>query len=143
MAALATAYAQIGSTASGASLISALESSPVVYSITSQPDPLNGSRSDFNQYTNTVHLDPTFHPTIAVASSCGNEDAPTNAMLAHELGHAAQSLFAGANAAFDEMDAVNTYENAFRADFGLPLRIAYPPLLAFALPGPRPLPSTW
>jgi hypothetical protein len=143
-AALIAAYAQIGGTPSGANLISGLESSPVVYTITSEPDPLNGSRADFNQYTNTIHLDPTFHPVIAVAAPCYTEASPTNANLAHELGHAAQSIFAGVNADFDELDAIATAENPFRADIGLPARVAYPAVRAFSLPAPRPLvPPLW
>jgi hypothetical protein len=139
MAVLMAAYAQIRGTPSGAALINALESVPVVYTITNQSDPQNGSVADFNQYTNTVHLDPTYHPVISVDSRCGNEASPTNANLAHELGHAAQSIFAGRFADFDEMDAINQYENPFRAAVGLPARLAYGPLMAFIPPGPRPL----
>jgi hypothetical protein len=42
-----------------------------------------------------IHLDPTYHPVLAVAKPCYSEASPTNAMLAHELGHAMQSAFLG------------------------------------------------
>ena len=127
MAELMAAYAQIGATRSGAAMIAALESSPTVYTITNQPD-ADGTRDDFNQYTNTIHLDPTYHPILAVAKPCYAQALPTNAALAHEMGHAMQSAFLGRFADFSEENAISQYENPFRVEAGLPIRIGVAPI---------------
>jgi hypothetical protein len=56
MAELAAAYAQIGQSWTGAMIENELENSPFIYTITSTADPMNGTSSDFNQYTNTIHV---------------------------------------------------------------------------------------
>jgi len=117
-AALVSAYSQIASTPTGSALINALENSPIVYTITNEPDWAWNTRSDFNPYTNTIHVDPSFHPEIPVDNACGHETASTVVQLEHELWHAATG-------SGDEDLNLLQNVNPFRAEFGLPPQTAY------------------
>ena len=107
MALLRAAYAQIASTFSGSMLTNALEKSPFLYQITNVEDPdWPGYVADANPYTGVIHVDPSFHPTLAVDGPCpGNyETASTLIVLEHELGHAATGT---EDTGPDRMDNVN------------------------------------
>ena len=115
IAVLAAAYAQIGQSFMGAMLENELENSPLIYTITNTADQMNGSSGDFNQYTNTIHVNPGYHPVIPVNGSCGGtayEAASPREVLEHELGHATGVL--------DELANMNQNVNPFRAEMGLP-----------------------
>ncbi len=134
MASLVAAYAQIGQTWTGSMLEKQLENSPFIYTITNMLDPLNGSSGDFNPYTNTIHVDPNFHPVIPVSGSCGGETESTAQVLEHELGHATGVL--------DEMANLNQNVNPFRAEMGLPPLSEYGFLGGYSSFTPISLPFT-
>jgi len=117
--ALTAAYNQVASTTTGAQLISALENSPILYTITNNPLTPNNAYYDPNNYL--ISVDPNFHPDIS--NQCGNEKASTTSILAHEIGHAATGALDNGP---DSMSNINLNENPIRLELGLPLRTAYP-----------------
>jgi len=118
-------------------LINQLENSPLIYTITNTADPMNGSSGDFNPYTNSIHVNPGYHPVIPVTGSCGGtayEAASTRAVLEHELGHATGIL--------DEIANMNQNVNPFRAEMGLPALSTYGFIGGFQYFAPTMLPYT-
>jgi RHS repeat-associated protein len=118
--ALRVAYNRVGGTERGSQLENALETSSTVYTITNQQ---NGN-AYFNPSTKTISVDPNFHPPTIVDTghSCAVQPAPTDAILGHEIGHAATG-------ALDDgpgnMNNVNQNENPIRRQLGEPLRTTY------------------
>jgi RHS repeat-associated protein len=115
-AALQAAFDNVGGTVYGANLINTLETSSTVYTITNEA---NGD-AYFNPNTNTISVDPNFHPMTQ--TSAGTQPAPTDAILGHEIGHAATgTLDNGPN----NMNNVIQNENPIRLQLGEPIRCAY------------------
>ena len=127
---LQAAYNQVAGTFIGGGLTQALEQSSVLYTITD--DPLQQIGAAYIPSTNTLVVDPNFHPTINVRNACGQsgyEAASTAIILAHELGHAATGLSDGGP---DPGDNVNQIENPIRLELGLPVRTSYRPVPGFS-----------
>lgn len=119
-AALRAAYNRVNSTQLGASLIFRMMYSPTNYTITKQQN----NNAYFNPSTNTISVDPNFHPptNVDTGSSCTVQPSPTDAILGHEIGHAITgTLDDGPN----NMNNVNQNENPIRQQLGLPLRTSY------------------
>ncbi len=113
--ALMAAYAQIGTTWTGRMLENELENAPFIWTITNSP---TNSSAYTNYDTNTISVDPDFHPSIFTdSSSCAVQKASTTLILEHELGHAVS----GPN----EMNNIIQNENPFEAEMGLPKRLTY------------------
>lgn len=68
---------------------------------------------------NSINVDPHFHPEVK--TSRGPEEASTEVILGHELGHGAGGKDDGPG----NMNNVNQNENPIRQDLGLPDRIEY------------------
>ncbi|HTM39199.1 MAG TPA: RHS repeat-associated core domain-containing protein [Terriglobales bacterium] len=118
---LQAAYNSVNSTAWGKTLINTLENSPTLYLITNLQD----GTSFYDPNTNIISVDPNFHPEVAVdnGKTCSVERAPTNAVLGHEIGHAATGIHDDGPG---NMNNVNANENQIRRQLGLPLRLSYP-----------------
>ena len=88
--ALRWAYDCVGSTPYGAALIYELVMSDVDYTITSAKD----GDAFYSWKTNTISVDPNFHPDTQVDTGLGLQvqPAPTSAVLGHEIGHAATGI---------------------------------------------------
>ena len=74
----------------------------------------------FDPKTKNIRVDPNFHPPTYTAS--GTEPAPTDAILGHEMGHAATGAKDNGPG---NMNNVNQNENPIRTSLGEPKRIAY------------------
>lgn len=114
------AYNSVNSTPWGHQLINMLEQSPILYIITNQ----KSGQSYYDPLTYTISVDPNFHPPTAVdnGKTCAVEPAPTNAMLGHEIGHAATGI---GDDGPGNMNNVKANENRIREQLGLPIRVAY------------------
>lgn len=119
---LQAAYNQVASTMTGSVLISALENSPLLYTITSNI--LAPNNAYWDPDNNLISVDPNFHPTLQVDNACGREESSTAIILAHEIGHAVRNDPYG----HPEVEWLNVIENEnpIRMQMGLPLRAAYP-----------------
>ena len=109
------AYLAIAATDEGSKLTAALESSPFMYTITTIP----GYPAQTFMNSQTISVDPNFNPVLYTTD--GQQVASTEVILEHELGHAVTGLP-------DEgpINVIDEVENPFRAELGLPYRIAYP-----------------
>lgn len=88
--ALMLAYAEIGKTVTGRALEDALERSPIMWTITDLP---TNSRAYTAYDTATISVDPDFHPLIFTdSSSSALQEASTDLILEHEIGHAATGI---------------------------------------------------
>ena len=118
--ALRTAYDNVGTTDRGRQLETTLENSSTTYTITNQQ---NGD-AYYDPRTHTISIDPNFHPMTFVdtGSSCGVQPAPTDAIMGHELGHAATGTLDDGPG---NMNNVNQNENPIRKQLNEPLRTQY------------------
>jgi len=120
---LTAAYNQVANTLTGGALINALESSPILYTITNNI--LDPGNAYWDPYNNLISVDPNFHPTLQTANACCRDEASTAIILAHELGHAVRNDPYGHPE--NEWFNVLENENPVRLQMNLPLRTAYPP----------------
>lgn len=120
VAALRAAYARVARTRRGSLLAKMLEDSSETFTITNQDD----GNAFFNPETKVISVDPFFHPPTLVdtGSSCSLQPAPTDAILGHEMGHAATGTLDDGP---DRMNNVRQNENPIRDRLKQPPRMAY------------------
>ncbi len=106
--ALQQAYNKVKTTKRGASLCKTLEDSSTTYNITGTTDD-----AYFDPSTNTVVVDPNFHPVVQTTN--GPLPASTPSILGHEIGHAATGV---GDTGPNNMDNVNQNENPIRQGLG-------------------------
>jgi RHS repeat-associated protein len=118
--ALRDAFDSVSRTEHGAELINKLEASLTPYIITNDQ---NGN-AYFDPNTSIISIDPNFHPMTQVdtGNSCAVQPAPTDAILGHELGHAATRINDDGPG---KMNNVNANENPIRRQLGIPIRLTY------------------
>jgi len=113
--ALKGAYKLVGSTKRGKQLCEILEKSPKDFKIRAdQP------QAWFDPKTNTINVDPNFHPEIETAA--GKQKATTDVILGHEMGHAATGTKDDGDG---NMNNVKQNENPIRKELGYPPRTKY------------------
>ena len=99
-------------------MCNSLENSPDTFEITSDIPP-GAPRAGRQSGANLVVLDPNFHPPTE--TTCGVKPAPTEAILAHELGH----LIGADDDGSANLNNVMFNENPVRLELGYPQRTNY------------------
>jgi len=120
-AALQAAYNTVGETELGSQLENTLETSTTVYTIAN----IANDNAFFDPLTNTISIDPNFHPPTSVDTgnnACTSQPAPTDAIMGHEIGHAATGV---QDDGPGDMNNVDQNENPIRQQLGEPPRVVY------------------
>ncbi len=113
--ALRGAYGIVKATRRGRELCEILEQSTTTFIIRG-----DNSEAYFDPSTNTINVDPSFHPDTATPNCM--VPATTDSILGHELGHAATGT---ADDGPGNMNNVNQNENPIRRELLYPPRTAY------------------
>ena len=113
--ALQDAYNKVKGTPRGKELCETLEKSKDKYEI-------KPTKNDayFDPNTKSINIDPNFHPETQTTK--GKQPAPTDAIMGHELGHAATGTNDDGK---DNMNNVNQNENPIRKCLGEAERTKY------------------
>ncbi|EIX6435681.1 RHS repeat protein [Salmonella enterica] len=128
--ALKKAYETIKGCGYGSQMIDALENRDVIYKITNE----SNNDSFFSPTTNTISVDPDFHPRVYVDPSCnsaGEEKASTVSLLMHEIGHAFWANQSKSSKDYNEDNGknegfiINYAENPIRKQLGMCARNGY------------------
>jgi len=112
---LEDAYNRVKGTPRGKKLCEKLEKSKNTYEIKPTKDD-----AYFDPNTKSVNIDPDFHPETPTTQ--GIQPAPTDAVMGHELGHAATGTKDDGKG---NMNNVNQNENPIRKCLGEPARTQY------------------
>jgi Effector protein len=108
-------YETVKETKRGKELACKAEKSKTTYVI--QP---TANDAYYDPDDHSINIDPNFHPETQTTE--GDQPAPTDVILGHEMGHAATGTL---DAGPGSMNNVKQNENPIRLDLGLPARTAY------------------